>query len=103
MTNLSNEQILASFERYVSKHPSQSFADLCSPEQAASFARLMSESTGLPLAKLTVATIKEFKPKLRRDVKLRGSLTLYRALLAVELFLAFKRDVLKKNMARARQ
>jgi hypothetical protein len=101
-----NEEVLAMFRKYFSERPAVG-ADICSAEQAATFARMMSEITGTPLSELTIAKIKAFKRKLRDGArpdprwseltKRERSMELHRMFLAIEFFLSFRRDMLEKH------
>jgi len=104
---LSDDQVLTGLAQYVSEQlvRSPTWADVCSAEQAVALARVMAESTGVPLAELTIAQVKEFKGKLRdggrpnpRSSKMDKALqqlTVQRGYLAIQYFLDFRKDVLK--------
>ncbi len=77
---LTDEQFLADFRKYLSEGPGRIAPDICSIDQAISFASMMGETTGTPLPQLTIAKVKAFKRNLRKDPKLRGSLRLHRIL-----------------------
>jgi hypothetical protein len=107
---MNNEEVLTAFREYLPAKIGSTWSDICNPDQAVSIARLLSEGIGVPLAELRVSQIKEFTRNLRKAavskpvpseiLKCQRKLTASRAYLAIDLFLSFRKEVLKARGVR---